>query len=452
MNRKTLISLVVFVGLGVGAFLALRSPEKGERRGPKSGPSGIAKINKDQVDELEVTNAGKKTALKKEGDKWWVTAPVRYPADFDAGVKNALEKLADLSWGDVVSEQKGKQKEMEVDDEKGVHVVVKQGGKVLADIIVGKPVGGYTMVRPAGSDQIWQAGGLQKWALAKDTKDWRLKLITDFKRDDIETVSVETAGKGKVTVKRIAPDKDKKTSEKFEVAEAQGAKIDKLDDSVAQGLVNTVYNIRAFDFADGAAAAETGLDKPEYVVTTKAAGKTYVVQIGKNKGENFYAKTPENPQVFLIPKYTAERFTKPPVDFRDKLITDIKPDDVAGLEITQGGTTVELEKNGADWKAKKPAGMIADPVKVGPLAQGFANWRAASFGDAKAFGKQTAKIVVRTKDKKTTTIVIGATKEQDVWVQVSGRPDTYVVKKYMVDRFLKKPDDLKKSDATAKKS
>src|SRR5262249_47018326 len=104
MNRKTLISLVVFLGLGLGAFLALRAPEKGERRGPKVGPAGIAKIEKDQVDELEITNAGKKTTMKKEGDKWWVTAPVRYPADYDAGVKNALEKLADLTWGDVVSE------------------------------------------------------------------------------------------------------------------------------------------------------------------------------------------------------------------------------------------------------------------------------------------------------------------------------------------------------------
>src|SRR5262249_41912892 len=178
------------------------------------------------------------------------------------------------------------------------------------------------------SDQIWQAGGVEKWALAKDTKDWRYKLVTDFKRDDIETVTVEAAGKGKVTVKRIAPDKDKKTSEKFEVVEATGAKIEKLDESVAQGLVNTIYNIRAFDFADGVAPAETGLDKPDYVVPTKAAGKSYVVQIGKNKGENFYAKTPENPQVFLLPKYTAERFTKPPVDFRDKLITDIKADQV----------------------------------------------------------------------------------------------------------------------------
>jgi hypothetical protein len=308
------------------------------------------------------------------------------------------------------------------------------------------------MVRPAKSDQIWQAGGLQKWALAKDTKDWRYKLVTDFKRDDIESVAVEAAGKGKVTVKRIPPDKDKKTQEKFEVAEAQGVKIDKLDESVAQGLVNTVYNVRAFDFADDAKPADTGLDKPDYVVTTKAGGKSYVLQIGKNKGENFYAKTPENPQVFLIPKYTAERFTKPPVDFRDKLITDFKADDVVGLEITQGPTTIALEKGGADWKAKKPAGMTPDPIKVTPLAQGFANWRAFSFGEAKDFGKQTAKIVVRTRDKKTTTIVVGNTKDQDVWLQVSGRPDTYVVKKYMVDRFLKKPDDLKKADTTAKKS
>src|SRR5262249_47760929 len=150
---------------------------------------------------------------------------------------------------------------------------------------------------------------------------------------------------------------------------------------------NSIYNIRTSDFADDAQPADTGLDKPDYVVSTKAAGKTWVMQIGKAKGENYYMKTLEGAQVFLVPKYTAERLIKPPIEFRDKLITDIKVDDVAGIEINYGGTTVELEKSGSDWKAKQPAGLLPDPAKVSPLAQGFANFRASSFGERKDFGK-----------------------------------------------------------------
>src|SRR6185295_8726960 len=107
------------VVVGVVAFVAMRAPEKGERRGPHAGPAGVSAVGKDTVDELEITTGKDHTTLKKEGGKWWVTAPIRYPADYEAGVKGAIEKLAELSWGDVVSEQKAKAKELEVDDEKG---------------------------------------------------------------------------------------------------------------------------------------------------------------------------------------------------------------------------------------------------------------------------------------------------------------------------------------------
>ena len=47
-----------------------------------------------------------------------------------------------------MTEQKDKQAEFEVDEKSGVHMVVKEkGGKVLADVIVGKSTGPGTMVR-----------------------------------------------------------------------------------------------------------------------------------------------------------------------------------------------------------------------------------------------------------------------------------------------------------------
>src|SRR5438128_932791 len=118
MNKKTLISIGVFAVLGIGAIVATRAPDKGERIGAAPGPKGVAAMKADAIDELEVTSDKQKTTIKKEGSGWMVSAPVHYPAEADA-IKAALDKLGELAWGQMVSEQKERAKEMEVDEEKG---------------------------------------------------------------------------------------------------------------------------------------------------------------------------------------------------------------------------------------------------------------------------------------------------------------------------------------------
>src|SRR5262245_22466251 len=390
MNKKTLLSLAIFLVLAGLAAIALRAPERGERKGPHPGPAGVQALKADQIDELDVSNgSGKdqKTTLKKEGGKWMLTAPVHYPADAE-GMKTALERLGELRWGEVISEQKTKQKDFEVDDEKGTRVAVKSGGKLLADLYFGKSVTGYTMTRPAGTDQIWQALGVQRWAFAKDTKGWRDKVITDFKRDEIESFTIDAGARGKIAIKRTPAEKEKGTSEKFEVA-ASTTKIDKLDETVPQAVASSIYGLRAADFAEGVQPTESGLDHPTYTITTKAGGNTVTLLVGKAKDDNYYVKRADKDQVFLVAKFTMERLAKPPVDFRDKTLSDMKADEVVALDISYGGAQLVLEKSGTDWKAKKPAALAVDNAKVTPIAQAFANWKAAAFAetvDPKATG------------------------------------------------------------------
>src|SRR5262249_2676352 len=123
MNSKTLISLAAFVVLGIGAFIALRRPEVGERTGDKPRP--FPKIAAGDVDTVEVTrNSAVTTVIKKEGGKYKVTSPVAYAAD-ENFAKSAFEAIEKLEFGSLVTEQKTKQAEFEVEDGKTVHVVAK---------------------------------------------------------------------------------------------------------------------------------------------------------------------------------------------------------------------------------------------------------------------------------------------------------------------------------------
>ena len=128
-------------------LVALRQPEKGEAVGDRQRP--LTKLDPAVLDTIEVTRAGAKAVVKKEGAKFKVTEPVAYAADETAS-KAAFDALTSLSLGDLVTENKAKHAEFEVDDAKAVHVVAKGGGKVLADFLVGKVSGTGTMLRLTG--------------------------------------------------------------------------------------------------------------------------------------------------------------------------------------------------------------------------------------------------------------------------------------------------------------
>src|SRR4029077_19075653 len=111
------------------------------------------------------------------------------------------------------------------------------------------------------------------------------------------------------------------------------------------------------DFADNVKPAEIGLDPAALTITVSLkGGKTSTLLIGDKKGEDdFYAKLPESPQVFLVKKYNIERIAKRPVEFRDKTLCDIASKDLGEIPVSNGDKSYTLAKSGSDWKASKPA-------------------------------------------------------------------------------------------------
>ena len=188
MNRKTVLAFGAFVLLSVVAFIALRAPEKGERRGDKPRP--VAKLAAADFDTLEVTRNKATTVIQKDGGKYKVTSPVSYAADENAA-KAAFEAIEKLDFGDIVTDQKAKQAEFEVGDD-GLRVVAKKGATSLGELIVGKAVGAGTMVRVPGKDDIWQANGSIRFTFDKGDADWRDKSITTFTASDAEKIDIKS--------------------------------------------------------------------------------------------------------------------------------------------------------------------------------------------------------------------------------------------------------------------
>ena len=454
MNKKTLSALGAFVVLAVIAFVALRQPEKGERA--SDHPRPIPTLNPVEITTLEVTKGGVTTTIKNEGGIYKVTAPVSYPAD-QAAAKTAFEALGKMDVSDLVTQQEAKQVEFEVDDKSGVRLVAKHDGKVLADLIVGKGVGAGTMVRPAGTVDVWRASGINKFSFDKGPTDWRDKSIITFQSTEVEKLDVASKDGAKISLKKTGTKEG--NEDKWDVV-SSSVKIDKLDNGVSNGIVSALANWKANDFADGATLGAAGLDAPALTLTVGLkGGKSVTALIGNKKGDDTYVKKADAPQIFLVKKFNLDRVNKRPLDFRDKTLCDLAAADVSEISVASGDKSYTLVKSGNDWKATKPPKLEVEGSKVTPIAGAFKDWKATGFADDQSLkgnglAKPKAVISAKSKGSKSSApaclVRVGDESSDKVsyFVSSAKSPDVYLAPKWAIDRILVKPDDLKKTGGT----
>jgi len=225
---------------------------------------------------------------------------------------------------------------------------------------------------------------------------------------------------------------------------------------VPTGIVSAMASFITNDFADDAKPEQTGLADPAATVTVSLkGGKSVSVLVGNKKGDDdYYVKTAESPQVYVVKRYNVDRIDKRPIDFRDKSLCDIADSDLGDVSVTHDKDSYELvrdvKKN--EWKATKPAGLTLDPAKASPIAGAFKDWKAFGFAEdqnpkANGLAKPKATIAAHSKDKKKACLLkIGdETKDKTNYAaQLGAGPDVYLVPKWATDRLLVKVDDLKK--------
>ncbi|HZS39818.1 MAG TPA: DUF4340 domain-containing protein [Polyangia bacterium] len=456
MEKKTLIALIAFLAAGVGAFFVMRSPEKGQRTG--AAPRPIPEIKSDTVDELDLTSEKQDhTVLVKKGGGWRLKTTDQ-GADPQA-VKMLVDALGKLTFGDLVTESADKLADLGVADGKAARLVIHSGAITLADIYVGKQVGGFTMVRPAGKNEVWQASGLFPYMINRDTKGWRDKSIFDFPFADADKLTVE-AGASKLALEKLPAEKDAKPGEpaKWKIAEASGdapKTSEALDLAQVNGVVQSLSALKAGDFAEDKKPEETGLEHPWLTLTVTVKGKAHTLFVGDAKGDDVFVRSSDSPTAFSCKKFVLDRIQHKPIDYRDKTIAKVKADDLQWLDVTFGADAFSLEPAaGGKWKARGK--VTVDENKARSIATSFENFAGAGFSDEKdaarlGLAKPTGTVVLHLKDKSAITIKIGAlTKDSsDYYVQRVGSPDVLLVKKFMVERFLKKPADLAAAAPTA---
>jgi hypothetical protein len=447
MEKRTWYALVAVALLGGAAIWVLRSPQKGQRSGPPPRPVAVVKAA--DVMTLELTNdKNEKTVLSRSTGSWRVTSPGDWSAD-QQGVKQVLDGLEKLTFADVASQNVDKQAELGVADGKGARVVAKNiKGDPIVDLHVGKAVAGFTMMRVDGKSDTWQATGLFPYTVGRAPSGWRDHAIFALTAADVGKLTVEDAS-GKLVLEREAGgDKDKPNDAKWKIVETTGTAPKTsadLDMAQVNAVVQGAANLHASDFADGKKPDDA---KGKLSLTLTVKDKAHTLWVGAATGDDVLVATSDSPQVYTVKKFSIEHIAKKPIDYRDKTIVKAKGADLASVTIEAGNDTTTLTQ-GKDGKWTAAKGN-ADDSKVKPALGAFESLSAAGFSEEKdpgktGLGKPSGRAVLHVKGKPPVTITVGAaTKDGDYFVQKSGSADVYLVKKYAIDRWMKKTADLTK--------
>jgi len=201
--------------------------------------------------------------------------------------------------------------------------------------------------------------------------------------------------------------------------------------------------------------AEYGLEKPGVLLEFKAAGNVSgSVGIGDKTAtqSDLYAAKNGTKQVFLIAAYQESTFSRKPFDLRDKKILKFDRDKADLVSMTRGAESIELSREGSEWKVAKPVTARSDYATVEGLLTRLSTSSMSKLLEADA--KDLAKYGL---DKPAMTLIIGAgssrtvlevgrTENDQTYARDQSRPLVFTVDTTL-QADLKKPfDDYRRKE------
>ncbi|HZA13023.1 MAG TPA: DUF4340 domain-containing protein [Myxococcaceae bacterium] len=363
MKKATLIAVGVFAVLLV-AVLATREEQVNV---------GVPKLSLPVVDKSRVTGVEVSGALAarliKEGDAWLVVDPGKpdrkFPAE-QSQVTAMLDALKDFRAGDFVSEKSERHAEFEVDEAKGVRVkVTHEGGKPL-ELVVGKAAkAGGVYIREPGGKPVWTTQSALARQVRKDAKGWRKRAFVMAKADELTRLAVALAdGQG-----FVAQHKDGAWALDESVKPPRGFR---FDPGSVQRIAQQLASLSAQDFGEpGAEDAAFGFDAPHAVVEAATKdGRTLKLHLGRAADATapVPARLEGDPQVYLLPSYSAQMLAKRLEDLRDMSLASFEAAKAERLTITAAGKKTVVAREAGAWKLVEPkvtpAGYEFDPAQV----------------------------------------------------------------------------------------
>ena len=273
------------------------------------------------------------------------------------------------------------------------------------------------------------------------------KVFAGLAADKIERVTVKSATGDQTTVE--------KQGAAWQVTQPSASA---ADDVELSGITSNLASLEVQRVVEEQPSdlKEYGLDPAKIEVTFKFAGKDQKLLLGQKTptGTDLYAKLPDRPRVFLVSSYLETTFSKSTFDLRDKTILKIDRDKVERVEIETPDRTLQVAKQGADWRITSPIEARADfsavegiigRLNTAPMKSLVSSDAAA---DLKQYGLDKPAATVRvTSGSAQAGLAIGKSAgEGAVYARDLSRPLVFTVESALFDELKKPADDFRVKD------
>src|SRR3954466_14870732 len=222
----------------------------------------LLKFERDKVDAVDITAAGKTLTLAKDGGEWKLSKPVQAKADFGS-VEGLVGRLQTVQMKSIVADDASPADLKKYGLDKPEATVNLNLGSAKATLLFGGKAADNTVyARDASKPSVVTVESALLDDMKKSADDYRRKDIFEFRPFNANHIEITRNGQT-ITLERTkgqgenAPDKWKR------IAPTAGD----LDKEKSDALLSKLSNIRAASFADS--TANTGLDKPAMTVVVK---------------------------------------------------------------------------------------------------------------------------------------------------------------------------------------
>jgi hypothetical protein len=276
------------------------------------------------------------------------------------------------------------------------------------------------------------------------------KVFPSIQIGTIEDIRIKSASGETTTLK--------KQNGTWQVTDPVMARADDGKINAITGQLNTVEVARVVDESP-TDLKDYGLAMPRIEIDFKGANdKDYrKLAIGDKSptGVDLFAQRNDDKRVFLIPSYEESAFNLATFELRDKTLLKFDHDKVDDVELTADGKTIEIGKDGTDWKLKKPLQAKADVGAVEGLLGRLqsAQMKSIVAGDPKpadlkkyGFEKPMVTVNVNSGSSKATLLVGEKTSDNAFYARDVSQTAVVTVDSSIIDELRKGADEYRRKD------
>lgn len=223
----------------------------------------LLKFDREKVDAVDVTVAGKPLVIAKEGGDWKITKPVQTKADFGT-VEGLVGKLQTAQMKSMVTDSPSPEDLKKYGLDKPEATVDLNAGSARATLQIGAktPEGNTVYARDASKPAVVTIESSLLDDLKKGADDYRRKDLFEFR--PFNATHIEMTRNGQTIVLDRVKGQGENAPDKWHRASPNPGDVDK---EKMDTLLSKLSNMRASSFVD--AATKTGADKPALVVAVK---------------------------------------------------------------------------------------------------------------------------------------------------------------------------------------